>query len=155
MCWICRDPLIRVAEAGGADCGRYRGTRRSRRFLDYFKDLPDRQQRGKVLYPLDEVLLLRLVAVPAVSEAIIDIVRIGENNSSCYGCSARFATEPFPTATSATFWRRSCFVAALTGTPSDVSPSTATGRAGRRKERRRRSIWFRASRRANHWCLGK
>ena len=26
-------------------------------FLDYFKDLPDQRQRGKVLYPLDEVLL--------------------------------------------------------------------------------------------------
>jgi len=22
-------------------------------FLDYFKDLPDRRQRGKVVYPLD------------------------------------------------------------------------------------------------------
>ncbi len=27
-------------------------------FLDYFKDLPDSRQPGKVIYPLDEVLLL-------------------------------------------------------------------------------------------------
>ena len=30
-------------------------------FLDYFKDLPDPRQRGKVLYPLDEALLLLAV----------------------------------------------------------------------------------------------
>ena len=44
-------------DADGADCGRYRGTRRSRRFPGLFEDLPDPRQRGKVLYPLDEVLL--------------------------------------------------------------------------------------------------
>jgi hypothetical protein len=27
-------------------------------FLYFFKDLPDHRQRGKVYYPLDEVLLL-------------------------------------------------------------------------------------------------
>src|SRR5580704_17766835 len=47
-------------------------------FLDYFKDLPDSRQRGKVLYPLDEVLLLCLMAVLAGSEAITDIARFGE-----------------------------------------------------------------------------
>src|SRR5271167_412040 len=47
-------------------------------FLDYFKDLPDPRQRGKVLYPLDEVLLLCLLAVLAGSEAITDIARFGE-----------------------------------------------------------------------------
>jgi len=47
-------------------------------FLDYFKDLPDSRQRGKVLYPLDEVLLLCLMAVLAGSEAITDIARLGE-----------------------------------------------------------------------------
>jgi len=30
--------------------------------LSYFKDLPDPRQRGKVVYPLDEVLLLCLLA---------------------------------------------------------------------------------------------
>ena len=33
-------------------------------FLDYFKDLPDPRQAGKVIYPLPEVLLLCLLAVP-------------------------------------------------------------------------------------------
>ena len=32
-------------------------------FLDYFKDLPDPRQAGKVIYPLPEVLLLCLLAV--------------------------------------------------------------------------------------------
>ena len=47
-------------------------------FLDYFKDLPDPRQRGKVVYPLDEVLLLCLLAVLAGSEAITDIARFGQ-----------------------------------------------------------------------------
>ena len=46
-------------------------------FLDYFKDLPDPRQRGKVIYPLDEVLVLCLLAVLAGSEAITDIARFG------------------------------------------------------------------------------
>ena len=33
-------------------------------FLEYFEDLPDPRQRGKVVYPLDEVLLLWLQRVP-------------------------------------------------------------------------------------------
>jgi predicted transposase YbfD/YdcC len=47
-------------------------------FLSYFKDLPDPRQRGKVMYPLDEVLLLCLVAVLASAETIVDIARFGE-----------------------------------------------------------------------------
>ena len=47
-------------------------------FLKYFKDLPDPRQRGKVIYPLDEILLLLLLAVLAGSEAITDIARFGE-----------------------------------------------------------------------------
>ena len=31
-------------------------------FLDYFEDLPDPRQAGKVIYPLPEVLLLCLLA---------------------------------------------------------------------------------------------
>ncbi|MCK6454882.1 MAG: transposase family protein, partial [Alphaproteobacteria bacterium] len=34
-------------------------------FLNHFRDLPDPRQRGKVTYPLDEVLLLSLLAVLA------------------------------------------------------------------------------------------
>ena len=47
-------------------------------FLGYFKDLADARQRGKVLYPLPEVLLLCLLAVLAGSETITDIARFGE-----------------------------------------------------------------------------
>src|ERR1700722_18463197 len=44
-------------------------------FLDHFKDLPDHRQAGKVTYPLDEVLLL---AVLAGAEGFTDIARFGE-----------------------------------------------------------------------------
>lgn len=47
-------------------------------FLRYFRDLPDRRQRAKVVYPLDEVLLLCLLAVLAGSETFCDIARFGE-----------------------------------------------------------------------------
>ena len=39
-------------------------------FLGHFKDLPDGRQSATVRYPLDEVLLLCLVAVIAGAEAI-------------------------------------------------------------------------------------
>ena len=47
-------------------------------FLSYFYDLPDVRQAGKVMYPLDEVLLLCLLAVLAGAETITDIARFGE-----------------------------------------------------------------------------
>jgi predicted transposase YbfD/YdcC len=47
-------------------------------FLSHFKDLPDPRQRGKVIYPLAEVLLLCLLAVLAGAETITDIARFGE-----------------------------------------------------------------------------
>lgn len=47
-------------------------------FLDHFEDLADLRQRGKVVYPLDEVLLLCLLAVLAGAETIVDIARFGE-----------------------------------------------------------------------------
>ena len=47
-------------------------------FLSYFKDLPDIRQRGKVMYPLPEVLLLCLLAVLTGAESITDIARFGE-----------------------------------------------------------------------------
>jgi predicted transposase YbfD/YdcC len=47
-------------------------------FLDYFKDLPDPRQAGKVIYPLPEVLLLCLLAVLAGAETLVDIARFGE-----------------------------------------------------------------------------
>jgi predicted transposase YbfD/YdcC len=47
-------------------------------FLEYFKDMPDRRQQGKVDYPLAEILLLCLLAVLAGAEAFTDIARFGE-----------------------------------------------------------------------------
>src|ERR1700758_680542 len=46
-------------------------------FLSYFKELPDHRQAGKVTYPLDEILLLCLLAVLAGAEAFTDIARSG------------------------------------------------------------------------------
>jgi len=47
-------------------------------FLECFRDLPDPRQRGKVLYPLAEVLLLCLLAVLGSAETFCDIARFGE-----------------------------------------------------------------------------
>src|ERR1700730_15847546 len=46
-------------------------------FLSHFKDLRDPRQQGKVEYPLDEVLLLCLLAVLAGAETFVDIARFG------------------------------------------------------------------------------
>jgi len=46
-------------------------------FLEYFRDLPDPRQAGKVVYPLEEVLLLCLLAVLAGAETFTDIARFG------------------------------------------------------------------------------
>ena len=47
-------------------------------FLKFFDDLADPRQHGKVVYPLDEVLLLSLLAVLAGAETFTDIARFGE-----------------------------------------------------------------------------
>lgn len=44
-------------------------------FLRYFNDLKDPRQRGKVTYPLSEILLLCLTAVLAGAESITAIAR--------------------------------------------------------------------------------
>ena len=46
-------------------------------FLDHFKELADPRQRAKVVYPLDEVLLLALLATLAGAECFTDIARFG------------------------------------------------------------------------------
>jgi hypothetical protein len=44
-------------------------------FLNHFSDLPDPRQRGKITYPLDEVLVLALLAVlvapPLLGNAVV------------------------------------------------------------------------------------
>jgi len=46
-------------------------------FLSHFKDLQDPRQQGKVSYPLDEILLLCLLAVLAGAEAFTEIALFG------------------------------------------------------------------------------
>ena len=48
-------------------------------FLESFEALDDPRQRGKVLYPLDKVLLLVLLGVLANCECWVEIARFGEN----------------------------------------------------------------------------
>jgi predicted transposase YbfD/YdcC len=47
-------------------------------FLSHFNDLPDTRQPGKVVYPLNEVLLLALLATLAGAETFTDIARFGD-----------------------------------------------------------------------------
>ena len=47
-------------------------------FLEHFEGLEDPRQRAKVLYPLDEVLLLCLLGVLAGCESWVEIARFGE-----------------------------------------------------------------------------
>lgn len=48
-------------------------------FLSFFKDLSDPRQRGKIVYPLAEVLLLILMAVMAECDTIVDIADFGQD----------------------------------------------------------------------------
>lgn len=50
-------------------------------FLSYFEQFPDPRQRGKVVYPFDEILLLCLLAVLAGAETFVDIARFGEKKT--------------------------------------------------------------------------
>lgn len=99
-------------------------------FLFYFKDMPDRRQAGKVLYPLDEILLLCLLAVLAGAEAFTDIARFGEKKLDLLRRFRPFENgtpahdhlgDIFATLDAQAFQR--CFVAwvsALTKTPAEV-----------------------------------
>ena len=99
-------------------------------FLRHFKDLPDPRQRGKVMYPLDEVLLLCLLAVLAGAETFVDIARFGDKKLELLRRFRRFRDgtpshdhlgDIFATLDAEHFQR--CFVswvAALTGAPAEV-----------------------------------
>lgn len=99
-------------------------------FLSYFKDMPDHRQPGKVIYPLDEILLLCLLAVLAGAEAFTDIARFGEKKLALLrrfrpykdGTPAHdYLGDIFATLDARAFQR--CFVAwvaALTETPAEV-----------------------------------
>src|SRR5258707_2621919 len=99
-------------------------------FLDHFKDLPDPRQRGKITYPLAEVLLLCLLAVLGGTEPCVDMARFGEKKIDLLRRFRPFRDgtpshdhlgDIFATVDAEAFQR--CFVAwaaALTGAPADV-----------------------------------
>ncbi len=99
-------------------------------FLRYFSDLPDPRQRSKVTYPLDEVLLLCLLAVLAGAETFVDIARFGDKKLELLRRFRRFRDgtpshdhlgDIFATLDAEHFQR--CFVswvASLTGAPAEV-----------------------------------
>ncbi len=99
-------------------------------FLEYFSDLRDPRQQGKVVYPLGEVLLLCLLAVLAGAETFADIARFGEKKLSLLrrflpfrdGTPAHDHLGDIFAVLDAEIFQR-CFVswvAALTGAPADV-----------------------------------
>src|ERR1700722_19387710 len=59
-------------------------------FLNHFKDMPDHRQRGKVMYPLEEVLLLALLAVLAGAESFVDIACFDRINPALLRLSRPF-----------------------------------------------------------------
>ena len=99
-------------------------------FLSHFNDLPDLRQRGKVMYPLDEVLLLALIAVLAGAETFVDIARFGAKKLPLLRRFRPFRDgtpshdhlgDIFASLDAEAFQR--CFVAwaaSLVGTPADV-----------------------------------
>ncbi len=99
-------------------------------FLSYFREMPDHRQPGKVVYPLDEILLLCLLAVLAGAETFTDIARFGEKKLALlrrfrpfvHGTPAHdHLGDIFATLDAEAF--RRCFVAwvsALIKTPTDV-----------------------------------
>jgi predicted transposase YbfD/YdcC len=113
-------------------------------FLSYFKDLKDPRQQGKVTYPLDEILLLCLLAVLAGAETVVDIALFGRKKRELL---RRF--RPFKDGTPAhdhlgdilavldAEQFQSCFiawVAALTGVPEGVI--AIDGKTSRRSGRK-------------------
>jgi predicted transposase YbfD/YdcC len=99
-------------------------------FLRHFRELADPRQRGKVTYPLDEVLLLCLLGVLAGSETFVDIARFGDRKLALLRRFRPFRDgtpshdhlgDIFATLDAEQFQR--CFVswvAWLTGTPAEV-----------------------------------
>src|SRR3954454_12430148 len=99
-------------------------------FLDHFRSLPDPRQRGKVIYPLDEVLLLCLLPVLAGAESFVEIARFGTKKRALLRRFRPFADgtpshdqlgDIFATLDAEKF--QHCFVAwvaSLTGAPAGV-----------------------------------
>jgi hypothetical protein len=71
-----------------ADCG-LRCVRRDRCFLSHFKDLEDPRQQGKVDYPLEEIVLLCLLAVLAGADTSTNITLFAVRIWTCRVASGR------------------------------------------------------------------
>ena len=96
-------------------------------FLEFFKDLADPRQPGKIDYPLEEILLLCLTAVLAGAAHITEIALFGEKRIALLRRLRPFANAPRAMTISATSWPRlmpnSSSAASLPGLPSAaVSP---------------------------------
>ena len=114
-------------DSGAAECG---ALSEGVVFLDHFSVLEDPRQQGKIVYPLDEVLLLCLLAVLAGAETFTDIALFGEKKLSLLRrfLPYRNGTPPhdrlgeiFAALDAEAFQR--CFVSwvsATTGIPADV-----------------------------------
>ncbi len=131
-----------MAEAA-ADCAAFDETVV---FLSHFNDLKDPRQRGKVDYPLEEILLLCLIAVLAGAETITDIALFGRKKLDLLRRFRRFANgtpahdhlgDILAVLDHEQFQR--CFVAwvaALTGTPEGVI--AIDGKTARRSGQKRK-----------------
>jgi hypothetical protein len=136
-------------------------------FLHHFKDLTDARQQAKVVYPLDEVLLVALLATLAGAETFTDIARFGEKKLALLRRFRPFkdGTPPhdrigdiFATLDAEQF--EHCFiawVASVTGLPEGSSRLTVRPCAGRvvKKTTRRQSTWFRPLPPASGLCSGR
>jgi predicted transposase YbfD/YdcC len=113
-------------------------------FVCHFRDLPDPRQAGKVLYPLEEILLLCLLAVLAGAETFVDIARFGQKKLELLRRFRPFSDgtpshdhlgDIFATLNAEKFQR--CFiawVAALTGASPDVIAIDGKTLRGSRKK---------------------
>lgn len=115
-------------------------------FLEHFQDLPDARQAAKVVYPLNEVLLLSLLAVLAGAEAFTDIARFGQKKLDLLRRFRPFVGGTPPHDTLGDIFAsldaekfQQCFVswvASITGTPSGVIAidGKTVRRSGKKKE---------------------
>jgi DDE_Tnp_1-associated len=60
-------------------------------FLSHFEDPEEPRQQGKVHYPLEEILILCLLAVLAGAETVTDIALFGRKKLDLLRRSRRFA----------------------------------------------------------------
>ena len=117
-------------------------------FLDHFADLPDPRQLSKVIYPLDEILLVSLLAVLAGAETFTAIAQFGKDKLDLLRRLRPFVNgtpdhdrlgEVFAALDTEQF--QNCFVswiAATTAIPADVI--AIDGKTSRRAHNKKRGL---------------